>query len=708
MDGTDVYIIMIGEFLEQIYIDLLEKHDVPIAAITYFFPDEWVKKIQYFRCYQHISILRNAVQTKKVRINADFLPLLSECLAKRHGLELNNYLTYLLYDNEVMLNRNYQVFLNNFKEFDVELKGVCRPFKYEYEVENFLTVYVNVYNFYEDLVEQIGSTGGVTISPEADDQLSGRTTLSLLTRESTASIVSTQRSFEKIRSKMGTTVFEEANFLKTCLASNDELIVDCSDIDAIFLMKMMNDISYCKITKDFRKVAPNDKFFYYEPLTLVSLAQRLRTIFEEFKFVCGFAYFRNWKMLIFEKRHNNVNYRTQALHLNTKTCFKDFARYVFPKNPVLIKEPLYSVISDQALRMSIMNSVGYIGYNDFIRLRSLKQTVPQDFNVYTTAEDHKDYEKKFADVMDKFSTVEGYNLSDTYFQLTENSTEMYTSNGRLRLVMNSWLYGHKEMEAYLTILGNQFIFNRIFDKYSRKKMKIITSNQIRISVDFVGHKPKVNIFWPNGRMIRNLEFKKDPTRKFMEFRSKKVDKYEAKRIYVSDGSILSFLLDRQATIICRYNGLVVRTPVTTLDCGREGLEEESIKSGSHLEDEECEEDCLDRSPFKFELEWMKKMGELFEIDGDSYCLRPSTGQCFEVHCGHITETNHTFAKHIIRNFFPSGGTITEYGEQGICMKWLCMEGLTTSHKLLGGKVSINTRTSDTEPLVDWELCEYLF
>lgn len=701
VDGTDVYIIMIGEFLEKVYLDLIEKHDVPIASITYFFPDEWLRKIRYFRCYQHISFLRNAVQTKNIRVNADFLPVLSECLGSRFAPEINNYLTYLLYDNEVMFNRNYQVFLNNFKEFDVDLKEECRSFNYGNIAKNCLTTYVNVYNFYANLVEQIESIDDVSMFSEAFDRFSN----TISTRESTTSILFSQKSFEKIKSNVGSTVFEEANFLKTHLASNDELEVDSSELESIFLRKMMIDITSCRVRKDFRNLTPNPKFFFYEPLTLVSLAQRLEIIFKEFKFVEGFSYYRNWKALIFEKKHNYVNHTMRALHLNTKTCFKDFATYVFPKKPVLIKEPLFSVTSEKAARLSLMNSVGHINYNDFIRLRSLKQTVPQHVEDYSKAGDQTHYPIKFSKVMDEFSHVEGYNLSDSYFQLTESSTEIYTSNGNLRLVTNSWLYRHDEMEAHLTILDNQFIFNRIFDKDNRKKMRIITSNQIVICVDFAGNKPKVNMLWPNGRIIRNLEIKKDLTRKFIEFRSKKVQKYEHRRIYMSDGSIVYFLLDRQATAVCRYNGLVVKAPVVTLTCNKEN---ESTKSESQLEGEECEEESLDRSPFKFDLEWLKNTGELFGFDGSSCVLRPSTGQCFEVHCGEITENNHTFAKHIKRDFSYSGGTITESGEQGILMQWSCPGGLTTNYKVLGCKLAIKTFTSAAEPLLDWEFCKYLF
>lgn len=718
LDGTDVYIVMLGEFPEQTYIDLIKNHDVPIASITYFFPEEWMKKIRYIRCYRHISRLSNAMETKNVRVHAEFLPFLSECLAKRYAIQLNNDLTYFFYDNEVMLNRNYQVFLNNFKEFDVELKGKCRPFQHANHVENWLTTYVNIYNFYEDIVDQIyvEPTRVVSEVRETFDRISGRTkfsTISIQNRESFLSNSTSQKTLDNIQtiqSNVGSTVFEEANFLKICLSFNEELAVGCSGIEWMFIEKMVNDIESCEIKRDLRKIVPEDESFYYEPLTIVALAQRLRTILSEYHFVHGFACFRSWKALVFEKRHNHVHHSMKEHYLNTKVCFKDYAKYVFPKNPTLIEEPLNSVASDKVSPFTEKNFKSEFNYNDFIRLRSLKKKVPDLSGAMLSGKAKEQDGSYLVKAMSEVDSIEGYNLADTYVQLTEWCTELYTPSGSLRLVMNSWLYKHKEMEAHLTILRNKFIFNRIFDKEGRKKMSIITFNKIVICVDFVDRKPKVSIIWPNGRMIKNLEFKQDPSRQFIEVRSKKREQFEQKRVYMSDGSLISFLLDRKAAIVCRYNGLVMGTSVTTLDCRKDEEEEESMKSGKTLTDEECEGESCEREPYKFELEWMRKAGDLFGIDGRSFCFQASTGKCFEVHCSQITEHNHTFAKHINDDYghtLHTGGKIIECGEQGATCTWTCSaDELVTNHRLLGKNVAMKTKTLDVEPLLDWKLREY--
>lgn len=685
------------------YIDLIEKHKMPLASLTYFFPEEWMKKIRYFRCYQHIGIIRNAPQTKNVRVHAEFLPCLSECLAERYANWLNTYLTYFLYDNEVMLNRNYKVFLDNFKEYDLELKQQCQPYTSN-SVSIYLTSYVEIFNFYEDLVGQIGPTG--TFVPETvDEQLSLRTmtSITMSVRESSLTFHSSSRSYEKIQSSVGSTVFEESNYLKTNMAANHEFLEDTTELEAMFLRKMMSSIESCNIKKDFRKITVEDEYFYYEPLTLVSLAQRWKSVLENYKFVKGFSYLRNWKTLIFEKKHNRVNYRRQHFDLNTKVCFKDFARYVFPTDPHLIEKPLKNVAANDGdnLRFGVINSIGDINYNDFVRLRSLKRSKPQGFEDFMKSELENEEGHPNNAQKHEVNILEGYNLSDSYVRLTEHKTELHISNASLRLVTNSWLYKHKELEAHLTILGNEFAFNKIFDVANQKQMKIITFNQIVIYVNFIKRKPKVSMIWPNGQIMRNLDLKQDPARKFIEFRNQNDNKIEHKRIYVSDGSVISFLLHGRATVIYRFNGLVMLTPVQTLNCEQE--EEESSQSKSDSFDEEYEEESFERETFKFELEWMKRLGRLFRFDGDSFSFKPSTGNCFEVHCGEITDINHTFAKHAHREY--GSDKIVEANEQGLSMTWTGPDSLIANYRIFGNLVTIRSKT-DVEPSMDLELSEY--
>lgn len=695
---------MLGEFSEQVYLDLLDKHNVPIASITYFFPDDWLKKIQYFRCYQHIIHLRDAIETKNVRVHAEFAPVLSECLADRYASRINDYLIYYLYDDEVMFNRNYQVFLSNFKQFDVELKGECRSVKNSNDFShNMLTTYLNVYKFYQDLVEKVEIDEKVGSSSET------KKTPKQSMRESVTSnkVPPSQKTHGYISSKVGSTVFEECNFLKIELATNGEVSCDASGIELLFLRKTANYIESCEKTNYFKRIAPADDFFYYKPLTEVSLAQRFQATLEDCYFVERLYCPQNWQLLIFERKHNQLSYQTKYHHLNTKVCFRDFARFVFNENPVLIKERLRSYTGVEDLTLEI-KKLFEITLDQFIRSKSLKYNLPHTNDVKSTT-DHSDQKQSKVSVktIPEAEIIEGFNLSDTYVQVTESNTRFSTSNGSLNMVLNSWLYSFKELEVNLKVLGNQFLFNRIFNQERNKETKIITCNKIVISVDFVNHKPKVNIIMPNGHILRNLEFQKEPKRKFLELKHTKNISFEHKRIYISDGSLISFLVNRKAAMIVRHNGLIMKTPVTLLKCKPDEIDQESTKLANSEVDEECEEECFERSPYKFELEWMKKISCLFDIDGSSFSLRPSTGQTFEVHCGQITETNHTFAQTNFRDY--SEGKIVICGEQGLSMSWSCFHGLTTNYQYNNYQnVTIKSDIMDLEPLIDSDLGEYFF
>lgn len=701
-----------GEFHEQVYLDLIEKYNVPIQSITYFFPQDWIKKIQYIRCYQHISLLRNALQTKNVRIHAEFFPVLSECMAGRDATNINNHLSYFLFGNEILRNRNYQVFLKNFKEVDVELKGPCAPLVYEFEYRKYLTVYLNVFTFYDYLANKITESLPHTDSKKHYSHrrsTSKRHSIvlfreSILSRPSNISAPEKDiESYDVIHANVGATVIEAANTLKARLINNDELSCDVSEIEKLFIRKISQDIEACPRKRGAMKIAPDTQCFYFEPLTLFSLAQQLKTVFEEFRFERAYPYGRNWQLVVFKKRINFLNHLEKKFHLNTRVCFRDFAEFVFSRNPVLIEEPLVKDPFKKRPTADLVNQLGYISFNEFIRPRSLKyhKQLTQNPDVISN-ENHK-HIRISEPYIEAHHTIEGYNLGDTHVQITENLTQFCSSNGSIKLMLNSWLYKYKEMEAQINVLNNQVLFNRTFDDKKRISIKIITFNKVLVCVEFIERKPIVSILWPNGRLIRNLNIKNESKLRFVELKHKKQYSLEDKRIYLSDGSMISFLMDRKAAILYRFNGTIIKTPVSILEC-KDYDEEVEVESAG----EECEGECSEREIYKFELEWMKKVGDLFGLDGNSFLLRTHMDKSFHVHCGQITEKNHSNFFNYVRDYLKNN--IVFFGEQRLTLAW-SPEEMTSTYKIVicsekDSCVTIKSKIESMEPVVDTDICEY--
>lgn len=385
-DGSDIFILLVGNFNNKFVLDLLEAQ-YPIGGMTFFIPVTLKYKFMagFIPQMKDFYSLMIAEETKNVSFDVEFLPILSPCQAEYFGKQIDDELTCHVYDLEIIRVRNYRDFLSRYIQNDVSLKGECLRMNTDPAHHHTFCDLKEVLNFYEDMLANIDPTPSSEFLQDNSSYF--------------------------IDNEFDCIIFEENNMLL-----KEEMKLNSLSKSFTRIYKFLRN-KVIKILEDFDHSDTHIHFqdtdetrVYLEPFTNLTLCQRFLELYDDSK-SCSKYQYDDWTLVVFEKS-TFFKQNIAKQNLMTKVCFRDFMHYIFPKQPILGRLELEKITKE-------IDSGSKFPNNVFIRSRSFKMI--QNYGSLNRKFTTLHYEKN---TMSDNSCntmpqpIFGYNLGDTYVELT--------------------------------------------------------------------------------------------------------------------------------------------------------------------------------------------------------------------------------------------------------------------------------------------------